>query len=110
MTLTCLKKINSFIAAPWKILLVAVFTTGSLAMAHPDTELTSMDAVFVSAVKSSASFLANSLKHGQNPGKENAEAIRSYGSYMTIIMVGIIGFLVIFRGREIRRQHPKSFR
>lgn len=52
---------------------------------------------------------AASMKSGLVPGSENTEAIRSYGTYLSIAMIGLIACLVIFRGREIRRQHPKSF-
>ena len=52
---------------------------------------------------------AASMKSGLIPGSENAEAIRSYGTYLSVAMLGLIVFLLVFRGREIRSQHPKSF-
>ena len=52
---------------------------------------------------------AASMKSGLVPGSENTEAIRSYGTYVSIAMLGMVACLMIFRGREIRSQHPKSF-
>ena len=52
---------------------------------------------------------AASMRSGLVPGSENTEAMRSYGSYLSIAMLGMVACLLIFRGREIRSQHPKSF-
>ena len=52
---------------------------------------------------------AASMKSGLVPSSENSEAIRSYGTYLFIAMIVLVAGLVIFRGREIRSQHPKSF-
>jgi hypothetical protein len=63
--------------------------------------------IFVSVLMSNS--YAASMKSGLMSGSENTEALRSYGSYLFLLMLGITGFLVIFRGREMLRQHPKAF-
>lgn len=67
--------------------------------------LTVLTALFVLT----ANGYAASMKSGFMSTSENAEAIRSYGTYLSIAMLGLIAFLLVFRGREIRSQHPKSF-
>ena len=52
---------------------------------------------------------AASMNSGLVPGSENTEVFRSFGTYLSIAMLGIVACLMIFRGREIRSQHPKSF-
>ncbi|MCZ6671813.1 MAG: hypothetical protein O7C75_02625 [Verrucomicrobia bacterium] len=63
----------------------------------------------VTSTGNSDSFLAASLQSGLNPAREKSEALRSYGSYLSFIILGLVGCLLVFRGREIRRQHPKAF-
>lgn len=50
---------------------------------------------------------AAAIQSGLSPNSEKAEAFRAHGSYAFLAMMGLIVFLLVFRGREIRRQHPR---
>jgi hypothetical protein len=108
MTLIRPKKFRTLSFANLLLLTVSLFATSSLAIANQSSETASIETQFLSLTEGQAGYPAAALKHGSNPGADKTKSLRSFGSYISVALVGIIGFLLVFRGREIRRQHPKS--
>lgn len=52
---------------------------------------------------------AGSLQSGIGAAGEKTDALRAYGGYLFFLILVLVVFLLVFRGREIRRQHPRVF-